>query len=168
MSDAEGDSQMQSSSEASSEDLNAMFPEANESANAPQTPLSSNVQNLQQFSELSPPASEGPGDPQLPARDLGDPTNGAESAGLAENYGGGGLMAGPPQQLSIAEREPGASWNTRKHQDEEARVKELLLDSTFSLSEDFKTPATPPKRVLSAMDNLQLVQQHGGINSKSF
>ncbi|KAI4169671.1 MAG: hypothetical protein LQ348_007237 [Seirophora lacunosa] len=123
---------MQSSSEASSEDLNAMFPEANESANAPQTPLSSNTANLQQFSELSPPASEGPGDPQLPARDLGDSTNGAEHSVLAENFE---AMAGPPQQLSIAEREPGASWNTRKHQDEEARVKELLLDSTFSLKE---------------------------------
>ncbi|KAL9018303.1 MAG: hypothetical protein Q9185_004406 [Variospora sp. 1 TL-2023] len=133
--DAEGDSRMHSSSEASSDDLNAMFPEANEPADAARTPPSSNIQNLQQFSELSPPASEGPADSQTSGRYFTDPTNGAGGSISAENLGGSGFMGGSQQQLSIAEREPGASWNTRKHQDEETRVKEQLLDRGFSLSE---------------------------------
>ncbi|KAI4265888.1 MAG: hypothetical protein L6R35_007020 [Caloplaca aegaea] len=133
--DAEGDSRMHSSSEASSDDLNAMFPEANEPADAARTPPSSNIQNLQRFSELSPPASEGPADYQTSGRYFTDPTNGADGSIPAENLGGGGFMGGSQQQLSIAEREPGASWNTRKHQDEETRVKEQLLDRGFSLSE---------------------------------
>lgn len=125
---------MQSSSEGSEDDLDAMFPEANEPSNTEHTPQASSLQNLQRFSELSPPASE-PNDSQILGHETTDQANGPESQALTETYGGGNSLDAPEQQLSIAEQEPGASWNNRKQQDEEARVKELLLDKGFSLSE---------------------------------
>ncbi|KAL9030312.1 MAG: hypothetical protein Q9196_001562 [Gyalolechia fulgens] len=139
MSDPEGDSRMQSSSEGSEDDLDAMFPKADEPSTNTQTHQSSNIQNLQHFSELSPPSSEGPADSQNLGQDPMDQTNGAETSSAKENFGGEGTTSVPQQHLSVADREPGASWNTRKQRDEEDRVKEQLLDKGFSLSTDTRT-----------------------------
>ncbi|KAL9003206.1 MAG: hypothetical protein Q9188_003921 [Gyalolechia gomerana] len=136
MSDPEGDSRMQSSSEGSEDDLDAMFPKADEPSNTTQIPQSTNIQNLQQFSELSPPSSEGLTDSQILGQEPMEQTNGAEASSAKENFGGESSTSVPQQQLSIADREPGASWNTRKQRDEEDRVKEHLLDKGFSLSTD--------------------------------
>ncbi|KAI4137365.1 MAG: hypothetical protein L6R39_007325 [Caloplaca ligustica] len=131
--DPEGDSRMASSSEGSGDDLDAMFPEANEPSTTTQTFHAPNIQNLQQFPEPSPPFSD-PNDSQTLGAESMDQTNGPESQTLHEALGGGSSLDAHQQQLSIAEREPGASWNTRKQQDEEARVNEQLLDRGFSLS----------------------------------
>lgn len=135
MIDPEGDSCMASPSEGSIEELDAMFPEDNEPSATVRTPQPANLQNLQQFSELSPPSSEGPTDSQTLIPDLMDQTNGAKDPGFQGIFGGGSAVDSTQKQLSIADREPGASWNTRKQQDEENRVKENLLDKGFSLSE---------------------------------
>lgn len=131
---------MQSSSEGSEDDLDAMFPKADDPSTTnqhPQTPH--HIQNLQQFSELSPPASDGPADSQLLSQEPMDQMNGPEASTMKE------IMeteydpnAPSPPQLSIAEKEPGASWNTRKQREEEDRVKEHLLDKGFSLSTESK------------------------------
>ena len=125
---------MQSSSEGSEDDLDAMFPEANEPANSVQTPQFSNIQNLQQYSELSPPSSEDPRDSRSLGYEPMDQTNGAEGSSVKASFSGDGAVNVSQQQLSIADREPGASWNNRKQNDEENRVKEHLLDKGFSLS----------------------------------
>lgn len=127
---------MASSSEGSVDDAESMFPEANEPSTAVQTPRASNLQNQQQFSELSPPASDGPTDPQLLGYDPMNQANTAEVPIFPDAFAGASYVDSQPQgQLSIADQEPGSSWNTRKHQDEEARVRENLLDKGFSLSE---------------------------------
>lgn len=127
---------MASSSEGSVDDIDTMFPEANEPTTTVQTPQASNLQNQQQFSELSPPASEGPADSQLSGYDPMDHTNAADVPSFQYDFAGANSMDPQSQgQLSIADREPGSSWNTRKHQEEEARVRENILDKGFSLSE---------------------------------
>ncbi|KAL9598218.1 MAG: hypothetical protein Q9219_004638 [cf. Caloplaca sp. 3 TL-2023] len=142
MSDPEGDSRMQSSSEASGEeDLEAMFPKADEPPNTLPTPQPTSLPNLQQFSELSPPSSNDPADSQTLHPEPMDQTNGVENSTSApEGLGAASSADASQQQLSIAEREPGASWNTRKQMDEEDRTKALLLDKGFSLSTQTETP----------------------------
>ncbi|KAL8787153.1 MAG: hypothetical protein Q9213_002369 [Squamulea squamosa] len=140
MSDPEGDVQMQSSSEASEDDLNAMFPEANEPSNtATFTPQHSSVyDNLRQFSELSPPTSQDPTDPRSLGNDpMESAANGGEasSSNITDLLEDDGSMGASKRDLSVAEREPGASWNNRKHKEEEDRLKEQLLDKNFSLRE---------------------------------
>ncbi|KAL8824822.1 MAG: hypothetical protein Q9170_008029 [Blastenia crenularia] len=131
MSDPEGDSRMQSSSEGSEDDLDAMFPRANEPPNTTHIPQSSHLHNLQQFSGLSPPSSEA-ADSQNLGHEPMEQANSAEVPDTSDTFVGD--MNAPHQMLSIADREPGASWNTRKQKDEEDRVKEHLLDKGFSLS----------------------------------
>ncbi|KAL8863066.1 MAG: hypothetical protein Q9178_000439 [Gyalolechia marmorata] len=140
MSDPEGDVRMQSSSEASEDDLDAMFPKASEPSNtANLTPQNTNItENMRQFSELSPPTSQDPTDP----RGFGnDPMESAANGGEASSSNIRGFFenevspVASKKDLSVAEREPGASWNNRKHKDEEDRVKEQLLDKSFSLRE---------------------------------
>ncbi|KAL8753634.1 MAG: hypothetical protein Q9184_005364 [Pyrenodesmia sp. 2 TL-2023] len=127
---------MASSSEGSVDDIDAMFPEANEPLASVQTPQASNLQNQKQFSELSPPASEGPADSQLSGFDAMDQANAADLPSFQYDTAGAIYVDPQPQgQLSIADREPGSSWNTRKHQEEEARVRENILDKGFSLKE---------------------------------
>ncbi|KAL8666967.1 MAG: hypothetical protein Q9168_007363 [Polycauliona sp. 1 TL-2023] len=141
MSDPEGDVQMQSSSEGSEDDLDSMFPKANEPSDTTTlTPQqNSNLYgNMQQFSELSPPTSQDPTDPRNPSNDQ---TDSAAKSGEAPGLNIGDLLQGgefgsaSKKDLSVAEREPGASWNNNKHRMEEERVKEQLLDRTFSLRE---------------------------------
>ncbi|KAL8896205.1 MAG: hypothetical protein Q9207_007822 [Kuettlingeria erythrocarpa] len=136
MSDAEGDSHMASSSEGSVDDADSMFPDANEPSTAVQTPQTSNLQYKQQFSELSPPASEGPTDPQLSGYDPMNQANNADVSSFPDAFAGityvdSQAQGGP----SLADQKPGSSWNSRKHQDEEALVREDLLDKSFSLKE---------------------------------
>ncbi|KAL8712328.1 MAG: hypothetical protein Q9220_003479 [cf. Caloplaca sp. 1 TL-2023] len=140
MSDPEGDLQMRSSTEPSEDDLDAMFPDANEPPNnSVHTPEPSISKNLQQFSELSPPTSQ---DPVVDSRNFGSETmdvGGGSGSGDIE-YGQGdsfGESAGS-RALSIADREPGASWNNRKQRDEEERTREHVLDKGFSLRECWK------------------------------
>ncbi|KAL8721685.1 MAG: hypothetical protein Q9225_001685 [Loekoesia sp. 1 TL-2023] len=134
MSDLEGDSRMQSSSEGSEDDLDAMFPKANEPPDTAQPLPASNIQNLQQYSELSPPSSEDPTDSRTLGHEPMDQINGAEGLSAKDSFSGESALNAPQQQLSIADREPGASWNTRKQKDDEDRVKEHLLDKGFGLS----------------------------------
>ncbi|KAL8933144.1 MAG: hypothetical protein Q9216_006504 [Gyalolechia sp. 2 TL-2023] len=136
MSDPEGDERMHSSSEGSEDDLDAMFPKSDEPSITTQVPQPTNIQNLQQFSALSPPSSEGPADSQILSQEPVDQTNGAEASSAKESFDGESSTGVPQQQLSIADREPGASWNSRKQREEEDRVKEHLLDRGFSLSTD--------------------------------
>ncbi|KAI4255706.1 MAG: hypothetical protein LQ352_002423 [Teloschistes flavicans] len=135
--DPEGDARMQSSSEGSEDDLDAMFPDANAVPDlVPDSghPLQqSNPLNLQQFSELSPPASQDPGDSRTLGSDPMDYANGGEESMTSAPFGPESPVEGPHQNLSIADREPGASWNNRKHQDEEERMKDLVLDRGFSM-----------------------------------
>ncbi|KAL8686736.1 MAG: hypothetical protein Q9218_006902 [Villophora microphyllina] len=133
---------MQSSSEGSEDDLDAMFPNANEvpelvpdsSRASPQQSVS---QNLQQFSELSPPASQDPGDSRTFGTDPMDYANGGEESSTSAFFAfeNNTVADTSHKNLPIAEREPGASWNNRKQQDEEERVKEHILDKNFSLRE---------------------------------
>ena len=134
---------MQSSSDGSEDDLNDMFPEANQPSNtATLTPQNSGLyQNVQQFSELSPPASQDPIDPRNFGTDTIDPTtkNGESSrSNINDSSQTRDSGSAPKKDLSVAEREPGASWNNGKHQAEEDRVRELLLDKNFNLREHFK------------------------------
>ncbi|KAL8736160.1 MAG: hypothetical protein Q9166_000315 [cf. Caloplaca sp. 2 TL-2023] len=141
MSDPEGDVRMQqpSSSEASEDDLNTLFPEANETSNtATLTPRNSNMENLRQFSELSPPTSQDPTDPRSFGNEPMDyGMNGGEgsSPNIMELLGGEASVGPSNRELSIGEREPGASWNNRKQKEEEERVGEQLLDKSFNLRE---------------------------------
>lgn len=127
---------MQSSSEGSEDDLDSMFPKADDPSTTTQNPQTPHIQNLQQFSELSPPASEGPTDSQILSQEPVDQPN-ASAAALMQDIidTETDTNAPPQQQLSIAEKEPGASWNTRKQKEDEDRVKENLLDKGFSLKE---------------------------------
>lgn len=122
-----------SSSEEPEEDLDAMFPTATTSL----TPQNSNVENLRQFSELSPPSSQDPIDPRNSGNDPSDyGANGGEgsSSNIHDLMNSESPMDHPTnREKTIAEREPGASWNHRKQKDEEDRVKEQLLDKNFSL-----------------------------------
>ncbi|KAL8884778.1 MAG: hypothetical protein Q9192_006772, partial [Flavoplaca navasiana] len=138
--DPEGDVRMQSSSEGSEDDLNDMFPEANQPSNtATLTPQNSNMyQNMQQFSELSPPTSQDPIDPRNFGNDPIDSTTkeGESSrANISDILQTRDVGSAPKKDLSVAEREPGASWNNGKHRAEEERVGEQLLDKNFSLRE---------------------------------
>ncbi|KAL8811877.1 MAG: hypothetical protein Q9223_007436 [Gallowayella weberi] len=143
MTDPEGDSRMQQSS-SEEDDLDAMFPEASEPPNtANLIPRNSNIENLRKFSELSPPNSQDPEDSRSWGNDLMEQagahsaSNGGEksSSNIHDVINSEGLGPSPHKDLSIAEREPGASWNNRKTKDEEDRVKEQLLDKNFSLRE---------------------------------
>ncbi|KAL8847036.1 MAG: hypothetical protein Q9221_007896 [Calogaya cf. arnoldii] len=138
MSDPKEDVHMQSSSEGSEDDLDSMFPEANQPANtATLTPQNSNLyENLQQFSDLSPPTSQDPTD----SRNLGnDRTDSRANMGqLSSTNINDVLQTGEAvpmstKDLSVAEKAPGASWNNGKHQAEEDRAREQLLDRSFSL-----------------------------------
>ncbi|KAL8913183.1 MAG: hypothetical protein Q9171_001977 [Xanthocarpia ochracea] len=138
--DLEGDVRMQSSSEASEDDLDAMFPKANEPSNtANLTHQNTSItENMRQFSELSPPTSQDPTDPRS---FVNDPMESAANGGEASSSNSRGFFENEvsavalKKDLSVAEREPGASWNNRKHKDEEDRVKDQLLDKNFSLRE---------------------------------
>ncbi|KAL8679282.1 MAG: hypothetical protein Q9186_004426 [Xanthomendoza sp. 1 TL-2023] len=143
MTDPEGDSRMQQSS-SEEDDLDAMFPEPYEPPNtASLTPQNSNLDNLRQFSELSPPNSQDPTDSRSWGNDLMEHAgphsglNGGEgsSSNIHDLINSEGSGPPPHRELSVAEREPGASWNNRKTKEEEDRVKELLLDKNFSLRE---------------------------------
>lgn len=131
---------MQSSSEGSEDDLDPMFPDENQPSNtANMTPQNSNLyENMQQFSELSPPTSQDPTDPR---NFRNDPMESATNTGQASSSNindllqtgeSGGVST---KDLSVADRAPGASWNNSKHKGEEDRAKEQLLDKNFSLRE---------------------------------
>ncbi|KAL8705865.1 MAG: hypothetical protein Q9201_001013 [Fulgogasparrea decipioides] len=133
MSDAEGDTKMVSSSEGSEDDLDAMFPDANEPPGIADTPELTHSHNVQQFSELSPPTSQDPTDSRNLETDLIDFANGGEGSSTSAMYGNDSAVDVSQKNLPIADREPGASWNNRKQQDEEERAKEHIVDKSFSL-----------------------------------
>lgn len=127
---------MHSSSEASEEDLDAMFPDSNEPPELVHTPQTSHTQNLQQFSELSPPTSQDPGDSRMLGSDLAEYANGGEGSSASGMSGNDNIVDISHKNLSIADREPGASWNTRKQKEEEERIKEQVVDKSFNLRKD--------------------------------
>ncbi|KAI4240313.1 MAG: hypothetical protein L6R42_011546 [Xanthoria sp. 1 TBL-2021] len=135
MSDPEGDVRMQSSSEGSEDDLDPMFPNENQPSNtANLTPQNSNLyENMQQFSELSPPTSQDPADPRSFRNDPMETNTGQASSYDLLQTGESGSVS--TNDLSVADRAPGASWNNSKHKGEEDRAKEQLLDKNFSLRE---------------------------------
>ncbi|KAL8640724.1 MAG: hypothetical protein Q9228_002381 [Teloschistes exilis] len=137
--DAEGDARMHSSSEGSADDLDPMFPDANSvpdlvpsSGNALPP---SNSQNLQQFSEISPPTSQDPGDSRTLGSDPMDYANGGEESMTSALFDSEGPADSSHPNLSVADCEPGASWHNAKHVDEEERMKEHVLDRKFSMRE---------------------------------
>ncbi|KAL8998018.1 MAG: hypothetical protein Q9169_002858 [Polycauliona sp. 2 TL-2023] len=151
---SEGDVRMQSSSSESSEDemnnTTNIFPGAEEPLQystftmAPLDSTQSENWLQQQRAELSPPTSQDPILPDPPDfRDAGIGTldtsgNSGEASKLSINdiLQGGESGSASKKDLSVAEREPGASWNNPKHRMEEERVKEQLLDRNFSLRKD--------------------------------
>lgn len=127
---------MHSSSEGSAEDIDTMFPDANDvpdlvSGSANVLPPS-NSQNLQQFSELSPPTSQDPGDSRTLGSDPMDYANGGEELTPAL-FGSERPADSSHQDLSVADCEPGASWQNTKQQDDEDRMREHVLDRVFSM-----------------------------------
>ncbi|KAL8869273.1 MAG: hypothetical protein Q9174_004393 [Haloplaca sp. 1 TL-2023] len=134
MSDPEGDAKMDSSSDEDTQgEIDALFPDENEPPGLVHTPPTSNTLNERRFSEISPPMSQEPGDVQAMDNgimDNGDVGEGPSSGGL---YGQDNAPDVSQKNLTIAEREPGATWNTRKQRDDEERTREQVVDTAFHL-----------------------------------
>ena len=122
-----------SSEEDAQEELDAMFPDENEPPGLVHTPPTSNTQNMRQFSELSPPMSQEPGDVQTMDNGLMDNDDAGEGSSSGGPYGQDNATDLPQKHLTIAEREPGSTWNTRKQKDDEERVREFVVDKAFHL-----------------------------------
>ena len=122
-----------SSSEPSDDEIDSMFPEAN---SAPSMNFPLDPGGYQQMSELSPPLSQDPFEPQGPADDAMDFTNngGLHSSNSKDDFGDDSQVEGSSRAISLAEREAGWAWNNRKARDDEERAKEQVLDKSFSLS----------------------------------
>ncbi|MCJ1373200.1 hypothetical protein MMC20_004427 [Loxospora ochrophaea] len=129
--DADGDSQMRSSSSGEDE-TESMFP----SADDPQTPRHNPVLSEYQVNELSPPASQDP-----PAQNgilsQDDPMDYAEVQHVAQSQRHLEQL-GPGENLEKngnAELEPGSSWNNDKAREEYLRALDQVLDQSFNLRE---------------------------------
>ncbi|KAL9576797.1 MAG: hypothetical protein Q9212_006810 [Teloschistes hypoglaucus] len=116
-----------------------MFPDANAVPDLVQGSANvlppSNSQNLQQFSELSPPTSQDPADSRTLGSDPMDYANGAEQSITPALFASEGPANSSHPDLSVADCEPGASWQNLKQQDDEDRVREQVLDRAFSMRE---------------------------------
>ncbi|KAA6410840.1 MAG: hypothetical protein FRX48_05150 [Lasallia pustulata] len=132
MSDADGDSQMRSSSSSDADDTEIMFPTAND----PPTPQSNPRLVPFPTSELSPPTSQDPPDQNgggLPPEDLMDLSGGQDllnRIGMDED-----LVARGAGLKDEDMRQAGWAWNNKKARDEYARAMEQVVDKGFNLRE---------------------------------
>ena len=147
MSDADGDSTMQSSPELAADD--EMFPDEA----GPSTPRNAASFSLDPASELSPPNSQGgpsnvPRDESFPAALAGTPTalnaNGKRiraSAALTSAVGSGNSSAVQTDavtgyQWSKAEDQPGYEWKNTRAREDEARAMEQIVDRASQIKSE--------------------------------
>ncbi|KAF2739940.1 hypothetical protein EJ04DRAFT_572670 [Polyplosphaeria fusca] len=156
MSDADGDSTMNSSPELDAQD-DEMFPDE---AAGPSTPRQHAAFGHDLASELSPPNSQGPSglvsreDEGLPLAGNGSPSllnqNGKRVRGgllgLLDKDGDGGKMQSDPEtgyRWSKQEDQPGYEWKNQRAREEEARALENIVDKKDQIRTRYGDPLDP-------------------------
>lgn len=130
--DADGDSQMRSSSD--EDESEALFP--SDSLPQKQNPTSSTF-----TSELSPPASQDAPD-ESGLQDEEMDLTGSHDAATLNKWGGGSknslnnIVGKDDDESKGEEQEPGYAWNNQKAKDDFLRAWDQVTDKNFSLREN--------------------------------